>query len=258
MALLNQDASVRKPTMAEVLSSAMDARLLRLYTMLPATVTAYDAATQKVSIKPGIKESYLDEEDQRQIESLPVIPGVPVVFLGAGGFRITCPISDGNLIIEGNTVPATTGAAVFAQRSLDRWLSGSGQEVDPEIDHMHALTDAVFFPGLRPFGAALGSCPTDHMTVGADAGQQIHCHNSIVCIGDESGSQFIAMAQKVMDDFNDLKTHFDLIENAINIPTVPNCVNGSPDPLWTTLKGIIAAHAYPTPGDVAATVGKVK
>jgi len=258
LGLLEQDESTRRPKAAEVIARAIDARMLRLHTLLPAKVTSYDASKQKVSIQPLIKEPYLDEDDSRQIESMPVISGVPVVFLSAGGFRFTCPISDGSLIIEGKTIPATTGCALFAERSMDRWLSGSGQEVDPAIDHMHKETDAVFIPGLNPFGAPLQSCPTDHATAGADAGQQIHFHNSIICIGDESGSDFIAMAQKVMQNFSDLKSRFNALETAITVPVVNTAAVGQPDLFQAKLITQLGLHPYPTPGEVKAAVGKVK
>jgi hypothetical protein len=93
------------------------------------------------------------------VHSFPVVPGVPVQFLGAGGFRITCPISDGT---GGNA--STTGTLFFSHRSLDKWLTGTGGEVDPEFDHDHALGDAIFIPGLMPFGAPWQSCPTDKMS----------------------------------------------------------------------------------------------
>jgi hypothetical protein len=43
-----------------------------------------------------------------------------------------------------------TGLLVFADDSLDVWLSKGGL-VDPLDDRHHALSDAIFIPGLRPF-----------------------------------------------------------------------------------------------------------
>lgn len=201
-------ANDRAPQLAEVIRRHIDAYNVELSVSIPAAVTSYDPASQKVSCKPLIKEPYLDEDEQRQVLSLPVIPGVPVVFPGAGGFRVTFPISDGNLIIEGSTVPATTGLLVFADRSIDRWLSGIGHEVDPEIDHLHSITDAVFIPGLNPFGAALSSAPNDHATLGADSGVQAHFHKQIIALGDEAGNDFVALAQKVLTELQSISTAF--------------------------------------------------
>src|SRR5882724_5519500 len=96
--------SERAPTPAEVIRRALETMRVDLRKSLPVVVTAYDAAHQKVSCKPLIKDAFTDEEDNRQVESLPVITGCPVVFPGAGGYRFTCPISDGNLVDDdGNT-----------------------------------------------------------------------------------------------------------------------------------------------------------
>jgi len=162
------ESSERAPTPQEVIRRHIDAALVDLRCCMAVVVTAYDASKQKVSVMPLVKEAYVDEEDERQVESLPVITGVPVGFLSVAGFRFTCPISDGNLVINGKTMKATTGVALFSDRSLDKWLSGAGQEVDPEVDHEHALTDAIFIPGLNPFGAPLSDVPTDMASAGSD------------------------------------------------------------------------------------------
>ncbi len=109
-----------------------------------------------------VKQPFFDEEGERQVQSIAVIPNVPVMFLGAGEFRITCPISDGS------KTRATSGALFFAERSLDQWLTGNGSEVDPIVDHTFDITDAVFYPGLNPFGSPWVECPTDRMTLGSD------------------------------------------------------------------------------------------
>lgn len=176
--------------------------------MIPAVVTAWDPSIQRADCRPLVKQAYVDESGERQVESLPIVPGVAVQFPGGGGYRLTVPISDGNTVIDGAIAPATTGMLIFAERSIDKWLSGSGQEVDPEIDHSHQLSDAVFVPGLNPFQAALASCPGDHMTVGADGGVQSHYRKNIIAHGDESGNDFVALAQKVLDQLDAIQTAF--------------------------------------------------
>lgn len=161
-------SSTRKPTMSETLRAWIDACRADLRVALPARVTSYDADKQMVSVQPLIKQVYEDEEGVRQVESLPIVNGVPVVFPGGGGYRLTFPIVDGQTKVGTSIPPATIGLLVFADRSMDRWLSGDGSEVDPEIDHDHHLADAVFLPGLRAFGAPLSSAPTDKLTLGND------------------------------------------------------------------------------------------
>lgn len=167
--MADQDGQERKLKLQTVIDRAIEAFAARLPKAMPARVTKYEADKQRVTCKILVQQPYVDEEDARQVESLPAVPGVPVRFDGGGGFRSTYPISDGNLILGTTRVPATTGLLVFCDRSLDKWLTGSGAEVDPEFDHQHALADAVFFPGLNPFGAPLAHVPTDKMSIGRDA-----------------------------------------------------------------------------------------
>lgn len=177
----------------EVINAAVAAAQRSLLTWLPAKVVKWDADKGRVDCQILIKEVTEGEDESREVNSWPVVTGVPVQFVGAGGFRLTCPV-----------VKGTTGTLFFSARSLDKWLTGTGGEVDPEFDHDHALTDAVFMPGLKPFGAPWASIP-DHGTIGVDDGVQIHFHSATIVIGDEAGSDFIALAAKVkawFDTFN--------------------------------------------------------
>lgn len=186
-------ASERSPQLPEVIERFLRGAIGEIHTSIPAKVVKWDAAKQRADLQPLVERAYLDEEGARQVEALPVIAGVPVQFNAAKPFRLTLPISDGSLVIDGDTIPATTGTLFFAECSLDRWLSGKGEAVDPEIDHRHALSDAVFIPGLHPFGAPLGSCPTDHATLGHDSGAQIHFRKGTITVGDEAGSKALGL-----------------------------------------------------------------
>ena len=201
----------RFPGLQEVINRAVEAGLRNLYTLIPAKIVKWDADKQRADCQILIKDVTENEEENRVATSWPVVTGVPVKFIGAGGFRLTCPVSDGTLNIEGTSVKATTGSLVFSHRSLDKWLSGDGKEVDPEFDHSHALTDAVFFPGLMPFGAPWTSCPTDHMTLGFDSGKQIHLHAQTICLGDESGAEKMLLAETLLADFKSAVTTMNTI-----------------------------------------------
>ena len=194
--------SDRLETLGSVINDAIEYGLRDLYTLIPAKVVKWDAAKQRANCQILIKNVTRDESGDRQVDSCPVVPGVPVQFLGAGTFRITCPISDGSLVIGGSTIPATTGSLIFSHRSLDKWLTGDGKEVDPEFDHAHALTDAVFLPGLMPFGGAWGTCPTDAMTIGSDGdgNARIVIKSGEIDLGDGASKGVARKGDKVKGD----------------------------------------------------------
>ncbi|HUX71161.1 MAG TPA: Gp138 family membrane-puncturing spike protein [Cellulomonadaceae bacterium] len=196
---------IRNPTLAQAIDAHVRRALDELHTCLPGVVTDYDPATQRANVKPLVRHAYQDESDARQTESLSVVTGVPVQFMAAGGFMLTCPISTG----RNGLGPATTGLLIFAEASLDRWLSGSGAEVDPKIDHRHDLSDGVFVPGLRPFGAPLAGVPSDHAVFGVPNGLAIHLRTDAIKLGSDAATEALVLGSTY-------RTQEDLVLTALN------------------------------------------
>lgn len=141
----------------DVIQAALDARQAGVHVAMPARVTRYDSATQRVDAQPLVKQGYVSESGERVPERLPVVPGVPVAFPGSGKSRITWPVAVGDTVL-----------LVFASCSLERWLAHGG-EVDPVDDRRSALSDAVAFPTLHSFRSPPTTAPTDAMVMHADA-----------------------------------------------------------------------------------------
>jgi hypothetical protein len=132
-------------TLAQILREAITAHLYDLHVCLPARVEKYDASKQKATIKPLLKKRYKQEDKDTE---LPVITDVPVQWPSAAGGSsyLHLPLAKGDL-----------GMAIFCERSIDAWLQGKGQMVAPNDPRHHHLSDAVFVPGVRPFGASLNN-----------------------------------------------------------------------------------------------------
>jgi hypothetical protein len=162
------------PDLATVLRAAFGAGSKGMRVALPARVEAYDASTQQVTVQPLVLEGYIDETGARATERLPAIAGVPVVFPGAGGFRVTFPIVAGDTVL-----------LVFASSSIDRWLALGG-EVDPQDDRRHHISDAIAIPGLRSFASPLAQASTSTMSMGKDGGPTIEISTTDVQIGGSS------------------------------------------------------------------------
>jgi hypothetical protein len=148
----------RTPQLVEVMRRAALAAILDTRTATVARVEKYDAGKQTVDVQPLLQE-HVEVDGELQAISLAVIPSVPVLFPGAGGFRVTFPIQPGDTVL-----------LVFSDRSLDRWLERGGGPVDPVDLRHHHLQDAVAIPGLRARANALQSAPTDRLSIGKDGG----------------------------------------------------------------------------------------
>lgn len=174
----------RTPKLEEVLSRTIQYRLEDLHVCIPAEVTAYDAATQKASVKPLVQRVLVDLDGNESLEGFPVIPSVPVMWPRAGGFFMVMPLAVGDLVM-----------LVFADRSLDLWLIGSGSETNPIDLRTHDLSDAVAIPGLYPFSKALNAedAATRNMVLGEAGGPQVHIGNGQVNLFEASASQPVAL-----------------------------------------------------------------
>ena len=196
--LSDDEEPTRGVIQADATERAIRAALAeRVRSMIPARVDKVhldgSGNLKWVDCKPLIGDFHRDETGKLVSTSVPIICSVPVVLLVGGGFCFTVPLIGG--------ANGTLGMLIFSDRSMDRWLSGQGQEVvDPELYHRSALTDACFIPGLLPFGAPMDPAPpVDHATAGSVSGPRIHFRSNVITIGDESGSKKLGLDQDPVD-----------------------------------------------------------
>ncbi len=220
----------RTPTLAEVLRASMDAFAGELHTALPGRVESYDVDAQTATVKPLVQRVVIDASGEEITESLPVLTGVPMQFPRAGGFFVSLPIAQGDL-----------GMLIFAEASLDKWLAGRGEEVDPVDPRRHDLSDAWFIPGGYPSREALADAHESNLVVGKDGGTQAHFKDGEISLGSENAVDFVAQAAKVVAELGAIVTGFN--GHVHPVTTAPG-TTGPPAPLLVT------------PGSVAASVVK--
>lgn len=187
----------RSPTIAEVIRTAIESRLLDMHTSIPAKVVRYDAARCVVDAAPCVRAPETDEAGVTTYTALPVVTNVPVAFPQGGGFRLTFPIAIGDTVWLS-----------FSEASLDRWMNFGG-EVDPEDPRRFALSDAAAFPGVRALAgsdaavaASEDGCVLE--LIGGGAKLRLKAGGTVE-IG-TSGADALALASKVATELNTLKT----------------------------------------------------
>jgi len=149
-------------TLPDLVEAIVEHSLWDLHTCLPAKIITIDYAQQKATVQPLIKERNRDAKaNDKGLQDMPVIQGVPVVFPSANTGILTFPIKAGDIVL-----------VVFAERSVDNFVFSDGAKpVDPDDFRKHNYTDAFCIAGLYPFKKALGIDPSDavlRMNVGTD------------------------------------------------------------------------------------------
>jgi len=150
---------------------------LSLRTNTVGTVTAYNPATQKVTVtcdilrvvkaftvgNTGAFEGTANANNSEITLPVTILKDIPVAWPRCGGGYLTFPI-----------VPGDTGILTVMDRSLQQWLL-LGAMADPVQAATHALQDSVFEPGLHP--------DTDPITPPTDATGAVLHHDALIKLG---------------------------------------------------------------------------
>lgn len=123
----------------QALDTAMESRLKRLHTGIPAIITSFDAALQTVQVQPALQRIF----SELGAVNLPLCLDVPVVFTGGGNFFLTFP-----------PVAGDECWLAFSERCIDFWFARGGVQLPAEY-RMHDLSDAVAFVGINSRPRAL-------------------------------------------------------------------------------------------------------
>ncbi len=118
-----------------------------VHTAMPGLIRAYDAGQQRASVQPALPRNLSTGE----VESLPVLEDVPVIWPRSGGAHMTFPVKEGDGCL-----------LVFTERSLDEWKAKGGSDA-PLDPRQHALSDAVALMGFVHFGG--GGGPADAIEI---------------------------------------------------------------------------------------------
>jgi hypothetical protein len=131
--------STRSPGIGEVLEDVRETTAADIRSCCVARVVRWDHnKPREVDVQPVHKRAYRNEDGDRVTDKQPIIPSVPVVYPGGGGFTVTWPLAVGDEVL-----------LVFSDDSLDKYLQVGGQgDIDPEDDRRHHLTDAICIPGI--------------------------------------------------------------------------------------------------------------
>lgn len=171
-------ADTENPTLDQVLSRAINHRLMDVHTALPARVERYDPAKQEADVQPLIRRRYRDDTE----EALPMVTGVPVVWPRTEKAIISLPLAKGDTVL-----------VLFSERSLDEWVASGGQTT-PADNRRHALTDGIAVPGLYPTTGG-SDADADDVLIKHEEGEIRVQPGGLLALGNSAGELFDLLDQ---------------------------------------------------------------
>ena len=175
-------------SLGETIKRIISAKMVDIHTALPGRVKSYDNTKQVADIELMIKRQVPTggDEDPDILETLPILPSVPVMFpSGGGGYFISFPLQAGDSVL-----------VIFNERDTSHYRS-TGDVSDPGLPTTHGLSGAVCFPvTFGPSSNSLSDTSSSDMIIGKDGGSaNMTIKSSKVEIGGTGDSA--ALASKV-------------------------------------------------------------
>lgn len=176
-----------EPTDAEVITAALDSRLLSLHTSMPGVVVSYNPLLQTADVQPAIKRAVPLNDGTYDHEELPVVHNVPMEWPGGGGFAMVFPI-----------LPGDNVWLIFSEAATAKWRS-TGQISEPGDLRRHDLSYAMalFVRGTTAKALTPLLPPTE---------ARMDCPQPFV-FGDQLTADYVALAAKVDAALTLIKTH---------------------------------------------------
>lgn len=177
---------------SELISEAIESRLLNVRVALPGIVIKYDAAKQVAEVQPAVRRPVPREDGSIFQEPWPAIPNVPVLFAGAASYSEHFPLAAGDIV-----------DLVFQDFSIAAWRQ-SGRVSDALDTEHHGPSYPIAIPWYRPAGGP--GADTDGPSAGRPGGLRVYYGASTVDVGKGAGLDAVAMAAKTNARLDALET----------------------------------------------------
>jgi hypothetical protein len=180
-----------EPTFAEVISGAIESRLLDLHTCMPGIVTGFDAIGQSVNVQPAIKRAINTYAGELEHEELPIVHNVPLAFPGGGGYVMRFPVTAGDHVW-----------LMFSEAAMSQWRT-TGQVSEPGDLRRHDLSYACAM--YLPFGTVVEATEAAADPLLPPTAARMDCPSPFT-FGNQVSGQFVALATLVSAQLTALKT----------------------------------------------------
>ncbi len=180
------------PELPELIRRALDSRLRSVNVACPGIVQEYNPIKKTATVLPAIRGTVPDDDGIFQPEDLPPIQNVKVIWPKCGKISITGTLQAGDEV-----------ELVFNTRANTEWRR-TGQVSTPIDERYHGLGYPVAYP--TDTSDVTDSTDTDE-SIGRPGGLRLHFKDSTIEVG--NGTNFAALANKVLTELNSIKSAFD-------------------------------------------------
>lgn len=230
------------PELAEVVQAIIRADRLKLHTGMPGEIQSFDHENQVADIRVAVQTYVPQENGEMVARAYSVMPSVPIVFEGGGGYRVTYPLQEGDPVWLD-----------FSESSIDAWLDRGGADVDPGDRRRHHLADVVARPGPRPKNKRWTGIGKDAATWGRDGGPQIVSREDVMELGSDEANppdDWVALANKTKDEIKALRDAVAALTDKVNsnATTFNSHVHGLKLVTGTTSNAIVGSPSAIAPG----------
>lgn len=143
-------------TLEEVLSGWARRATAEVNVSLPGVVLSYNSTTQTATVRPVVRESFEDDDEEVYDTTFAPIPSVPVAHWRAGSFSIHAPLKPGDFV-----------TLLVSDRSIDEFMATGSDDVTPQMLRRFDWTDAIAIP-MPPAPTPITGLLDNAFVLGAD------------------------------------------------------------------------------------------
>lgn len=177
----------RVPSPEEIQRRAIEGQLLDVRTSMAGTIVSFDANTMRATVRPGVRVLAVDLDSPAEVDTLPDISDVPVLFPSCAFGILYWPLAAGDPV-----------RLEFSEQDDSEfyWNADAVVPVNPGALRRHGSACVCRPEGTRGTGA-LGAEDAAKMFLGKPGGVGIQMDHSEVRLGGSAASMFAALAPLV-------------------------------------------------------------
>lgn len=156
-AIPQQTWPIVTPSLYETLMRLESEIFGSLYVSEPGQIVTINTALWTAQVQPAFKRV----QEDGTVVNRPILPDVPIWIPGGGGAWLQFPIA-----------PGDNGLLVYMDRDMGTWFIQGGQAPPPTY-RKHDVSDAVFFPALKPLSTTAPAIPSDRARLISAGGAEV-------------------------------------------------------------------------------------